>query len=112
MMLMQLHEQGLLDLTKTVADYLPDTKGTNIAGLKMQDILTHQSGLPAWVPFYKKHYWQMALRIPDITVRQKLPDILHLLLIIYTCVMIIRIPSGKNKRYYTERKKINTFTAI
>ncbi len=54
MMLMQLHEQGLLDLTKTVADYLPDTKGTNIAGLKMQDILTHQSGLPAWVPFYKK----------------------------------------------------------
>ncbi|HRG28500.1 MAG TPA: glycoside hydrolase family 3 N-terminal domain-containing protein [Chitinophagales bacterium] len=54
MMLMQLHEQGLLDLTKTVADYLPDTKGSNIAGLKLQDILTHQSGLPAWVPFYKK----------------------------------------------------------
>lgn len=54
LMLMQLHEKGLLDLTKTVADYLPDTKGTNIAGLKLQDILTHQSGLPAWVPFYKK----------------------------------------------------------
>jgi len=54
MMLMKLHEEGLLDLTKTVADYLPDTKGTNIAGLKLQDILTHQSGLPAWVPFYKK----------------------------------------------------------
>ena len=53
-MLMQLYEQGLLDLNKTVADYLPDTKGTSIGGLKLQDVLTHQSGLPAWVPFYKK----------------------------------------------------------
>lgn len=53
-MLMDLHDKGLLNLQKTVSDYLPETEGTNIAGLKMQDILTHQAGLPAWVPFYKK----------------------------------------------------------
>lgn len=54
MMLMQLHDEGLLNLQKTVADYLPETEGTNIAPLKIQDILTHQAGLPAWVPFYKR----------------------------------------------------------
>ncbi|HMX04100.1 MAG TPA: glycoside hydrolase family 3 N-terminal domain-containing protein [Chitinophagales bacterium] len=53
-MLMDLHDKGLLNLQKTVSDYLPETEGTNIAGLKMQDILTHQAGLPAWVPFYKR----------------------------------------------------------
>ncbi|MEZ5014107.1 MAG: glycoside hydrolase family 3 N-terminal domain-containing protein [Chitinophagales bacterium] len=52
--LMQLYEDSLLDIHKTVADYLPDTKGTVIADLKISDILTHQAGLTAWIPFYKK----------------------------------------------------------
>lgn len=54
MVLMDLHDQGLLNLQKKVVDYLPETEGTSIAELKIQDILTHQSGLPAWVPFYKR----------------------------------------------------------
>lgn len=52
--LMKLYDDSLFDISKKVVDYLPDTKGTTIANLKLSDILTHQSGLPAWVPFYKK----------------------------------------------------------
>ena len=52
-MLMKLYSDSLLDLSKTVVDYLPETKGTEIANLKLSDILTHQSGLVAWIPFYK-----------------------------------------------------------
>lgn len=54
MMLMDLYHAGKLNLRNTVADYLPETEGTNIGNLTMQEILTHQSGLPAWVPFYKR----------------------------------------------------------
>ena len=53
-MLMKLYSDSLLDLSKSVVDYLPETKGTEIANLKLSDILTHQSGLVAWVPFYKE----------------------------------------------------------
>lgn len=52
--LMQLYEDSLFDISKTVEDYLPETKGTTIGPLRMSDILTHQSGLPAWIPFYKR----------------------------------------------------------
>lgn len=52
--LMQLYDQGKFSPNKTVSDYLPDTQGSTIAALKMQDVLTHQAGLTAWIPFYKK----------------------------------------------------------
>jgi len=52
--LMKLYEDSLFDISKAVADYLPETKGTSIGPLKLSDILTHQSGLPSWIPFYKK----------------------------------------------------------
>lgn len=54
MMLMDLYDAGKLNLRNKVSDYLPETEGTNVGGLVLQDILTHQSGLPAWVPFYKR----------------------------------------------------------
>jgi len=51
--LMQLYDQELFDPSRTVQYYLPETKGTVIGPLKMQDVLTHQSGLTAWISFYK-----------------------------------------------------------
>jgi beta-glucosidase-like glycosyl hydrolase/CubicO group peptidase (beta-lactamase class C family) len=50
---MKLYEQGKINLTKTLGDYLPWTLGTNKAGLKISDILLHQAGMKAWIPFYK-----------------------------------------------------------
>jgi beta-glucosidase-like glycosyl hydrolase/CubicO group peptidase (beta-lactamase class C family) len=51
---MKLYEQGKLDLDKTIGDYLPWTKGTDKAHLKIHDILLHQAGLVPFIPFYKE----------------------------------------------------------
>lgn len=52
--LMKLYDDSLFFINRTVGDYLPDTKGTAIENIKMTDLLTHQAGLVAWIPFYKK----------------------------------------------------------
>lgn len=52
--LMKMYEDSLLDMQKEVGDYLPDTRGSEIEHLKISDVMTHQSGLVAWIPFYKK----------------------------------------------------------
>ncbi|HUH74947.1 MAG TPA: glycoside hydrolase family 3 N-terminal domain-containing protein [Chitinophagales bacterium] len=51
--LMHMGELGKFDVTKKLSDYLPELKG-NKRNLVIKDILAHQSGLPAWIPFYKK----------------------------------------------------------
>ena len=51
---MKLYEEGKLDLKKTLGDYLPWTLGTDKAGLTLGDILLHQAGLNAYIPFYKE----------------------------------------------------------
>lgn len=50
---MKLYEQGKINLNYTLGDYLPFVKGTNKASLKISNILLHQAGLKAWIPFYK-----------------------------------------------------------
>lgn len=51
---MKLYEEGKLDLSKTIGDYLPWVKGTNKASLPIHDILLHQAGLVPFIPFYKE----------------------------------------------------------
>ncbi|MEI9808386.1 MAG: glycoside hydrolase family 3 N-terminal domain-containing protein [Bacteroidota bacterium] len=51
---MKLYEEGKLDLNKKLGDYLPWVKGTDKAGLKIDDILLHQAGLVPFIPFYKE----------------------------------------------------------
>ncbi|OSZ82706.1 hypothetical protein CAP35_05435 [Chitinophagaceae bacterium IBVUCB1] len=51
---MRLYENGKLNLDKTIGDYLPWTKGTDKAALKIRDLLLHQAGLKSWIPFYKE----------------------------------------------------------
>ncbi len=51
---MRLYETGKIDLDKTLGDYLPITKRTDKAKLKIRDILLHQAGLKSWIPFYKE----------------------------------------------------------
>ena len=54
MSVMRLYDEGKLGLNKTLGDYLPWTKGTDKAGLKIHDILLHQAGLIPFIPFYKE----------------------------------------------------------
>jgi beta-N-acetylhexosaminidase len=51
---MKLYEEGKLDLDKTLGDYLPFTRGSNKAPLKVRDVLLHQAGLSAFISFYKE----------------------------------------------------------
>lgn len=50
---MKLYDNGLIDLNKTLADFFPYLKGKAHGNLKLIEIMTHQAGLKAWVPFYK-----------------------------------------------------------
>ena len=50
---MKLYDDGLIDLNKTLADFFPYLKGNAHGKLKLIELMTHQAGLKAWVPFYK-----------------------------------------------------------
>ncbi|MBK8443445.1 MAG: serine hydrolase [Sphingobacteriales bacterium] len=52
--LMTLYEDNKLSLNDYLSTYLPELKGTDKAYLNIKDMLTHQAGLQAWIPFYKK----------------------------------------------------------
>jgi beta-glucosidase-like glycosyl hydrolase/CubicO group peptidase (beta-lactamase class C family) len=52
--LMLLDTEGKFSTEKTLGEYLPFYSGSNKAGLKMIDILTHQAGLVSWIPFWKE----------------------------------------------------------
>jgi beta-N-acetylhexosaminidase len=51
---MKLYEEGLLDLNKTIGDYLPWARGSNKAGILIKDLLLHQAGLTPFIVFYKE----------------------------------------------------------
>jgi CubicO group peptidase (beta-lactamase class C family) len=51
-MVMWLQEQGKVHLDSSLGTYLPDVRGSNKADMKIKDILTHQAGLMAFIPFW------------------------------------------------------------
>jgi CubicO group peptidase (beta-lactamase class C family) len=53
--LMQLVDEGKLDVEKPLSNYWPSFKNSNKENIKITEFLSHQSGIPAWLPF-----WQLA----------------------------------------------------
>ena len=51
---MKLYDEGKLDLKKKLGDYLSWVRGTNKEHLTIENILLHQAGLVAYIPFYKE----------------------------------------------------------
>jgi len=51
---MKLYDEGRLDLNKTLGDYLPWIRQSNKANLLIRDVLLHEAGLKAFIPFYKE----------------------------------------------------------
>jgi beta-N-acetylhexosaminidase len=51
---MKLYEDGKLDIHKTIGDYLPWVQGSDKDSLVLEDVLLHQAGLVAFIPFYKE----------------------------------------------------------
>ncbi|MCZ6694061.1 MAG: serine hydrolase, partial [Bacteroidetes bacterium] len=51
--LMQLVDAGKFKIDGKLGDYLPYFKGTNKANLTFREMLAHQAGLTAWIPYWK-----------------------------------------------------------
>jgi len=45
-------DKGILDLNARVSELIPEAE--NLAGVRLSHLMSHRSGLPAWVPFYKE----------------------------------------------------------
>ena len=51
---MKLYDQGRIKLNDRIGNYLPYLHNTNKAHLTLAELLTHTSGMPAFIPFYTK----------------------------------------------------------
>jgi beta-glucosidase-like glycosyl hydrolase/CubicO group peptidase (beta-lactamase class C family) len=51
---MFLKSRGELDMNKTLGDYLPELKNTNKGNLVLKNVMIHESGLKAFIPYYAK----------------------------------------------------------
>ncbi|SFV32577.1 beta-glucosidase [Thermoflavifilum thermophilum] len=50
---MRLYDEGKLNLDAGLGKYLPWLRGSDKAPLTIRDVMLHQAGLVAWIPFYK-----------------------------------------------------------
>lgn len=52
--LMKLHDQGQFDLDQTMGHYWPEIAKGKKRDLVMRDVLAHQAGLRAWIPYWSE----------------------------------------------------------
>ncbi|SEW09363.1 glycoside hydrolase family 3 N-terminal domain-containing protein [Chitinophaga arvensicola] len=72
---MRLYDEGKINLDATLGVYLPQVLGTDKAGLRIRDVLLHQAGLVAFIPFYKETLYNNAR--PDTVLYHTSPDATH-----------------------------------
>lgn len=51
---MKLHSDGKFDLSKTLGDYLEETKNTSYANVNIRAMMAHQAGFVPYIPFYNR----------------------------------------------------------
>lgn len=51
---MKLYDEGKFGLTDKIANYVPILRGSNKERITIEELLFHQSGLPAFWPFYRE----------------------------------------------------------
>lgn len=82
---MKLYDEGKFGLTDRVSDYLPVLRETDKSRITIQDLLFHESGLPAYLPFYEK---AVDMKSCNGNLFRKKPDKEHTLKLaegIYAC---------------------------
>ncbi|REJ83527.1 MAG: hypothetical protein DWQ44_03485 [Bacteroidetes bacterium] len=52
--MMKVYEEEGVDPDKNISNYLPKLRSGNKKNVKIADMLTHQAGFQAWIPFWKK----------------------------------------------------------
>ncbi|HOY30676.1 MAG TPA: glycoside hydrolase family 3 N-terminal domain-containing protein [Bacteroidales bacterium] len=53
---MKLYEEGKINIDTTLGFYLPQLGKSDKAGITLRNLMIHQAGLKAWIPFYKKTF--------------------------------------------------------
>ncbi len=53
-MVMKMYDEGVLTFAQTLGEWLPEFKNTDKSGITIKELLLHESGLVAWIPFYKE----------------------------------------------------------
>lgn len=51
---MKLYQENKISLYKPIVYYMPELAGSNKENIFVHELLTHQAGLKAWIPFYKE----------------------------------------------------------
>lgn len=68
---MHLQSQGKFSLSNKLEDYIPETTGSGAFGnILIRDMMAHQAGLTAWIPFYKRSL-KNGVPDPSIYVSEK-----------------------------------------
>ena len=96
---MKLYEEGRLRITDKVGKFLDYTSGTEVADLLIAELLTHTSGLSAFVPFYRdisgRNFWdttvlhtveseRFSVKVADsVFLRSDYPDTIRYKIAIY-----------------------------
>ncbi|MFZ9503202.1 MAG: serine hydrolase [Cyclobacteriaceae bacterium] len=70
---MHLYDKGLIDLQKKASHYLPELRTSNKKDFSLKDILTHQSGLWPYLPFWTRTMKDGQL-LPEFYASTKSPD--------------------------------------
>lgn len=69
--IMKMNEKGTIDIDGKLSDYLLMLRGTDKDSIKFKEVLSHQSGLQNWIPFYKStvtdNGWDTTIYIDHIT---------------------------------------------
>ena len=73
--IMKLLDDSLINLTDPIGKYLTWLKGTNKEGLTIENLLLHQAGLSAFIPFYKEVTLPNGEARPGLFARQ--PGVAH-----------------------------------
>ncbi len=63
---MKLYDEGKIDLKKKLGYYLLFVKGYNKENITIENLLLHQAGLTAYIPFYKETIDAAGLPLPDL----------------------------------------------
>ncbi|MFN8239009.1 MAG: glycoside hydrolase family 3 N-terminal domain-containing protein [Chitinophagales bacterium] len=71
-MIMKMQEQGKIDVNHRLGEYYNYPEGSNKKDIVIKEMLCHQAGLPAWIPFYK--YSLDPSGNPDSLWYSKTPD--------------------------------------
>jgi len=108
--IMRLTDEGYFNLDHPLSEYLPMLKFSNKSNITLREMLTHQAGLPAWIPFYTKtintstlrqRYYQpvqndtFSLQVArNLFIRKDYPDTM--------LMQIAEVPLGKKDYKYSD----------